>query len=78
MFTEAGRNEPSMEEVMNESTSFLAVEESRQASISSSGHYKITPLHKDNVDFETNNPEEARLRYVKDNTKGAQCGDKFI
>ena len=70
VFTETGKNEPSMQEVMNESTSFLAAEESRQASVASSGHYKITPLHKDNVDFETNMPEEAMISYVQDNTKG--------
>ena len=59
-----------MEEVMKESTSFLVAEESRQASFSSSGHYKITPLHRDTLDFETETPREARLNYIQTGAQG--------
>merc|ERR1712126_382137 len=67
MFTETGRNQPSKEEVMKESTSFLVAEESRQASDTPSGHYKIAPLHRDDLDFEANTPIVARLSYVPSN-----------
>ena len=70
VFTDSRQNEPSMEEVMKESTSFLVAEESRQASFSSSGHYKITPLHRDTLDFETETPREARLNYIQTGAKG--------
>ena len=70
MFTETGRNQPSMEQVMKESTSFLVAEESRQASYTPSGHYKIAPLHRDNLDFEANTPQEATLSYVPSNKNG--------
>ena len=58
------------EEVMKESTSFLVAEESRQASYTPSGHYKIAPLHRDDLDFEANTPQEARLSYVPSNKNG--------
>ena len=70
MFSETGRNQPSKEQVMKESTSFLVAEETRQASYTPSGHYKIAPLHRDDLDFEANTPQEARLSYVPSNKNG--------
>jgi len=61
-----------MEEVMKKSTSFLVADESRQASFSPSGHYKITPLHRDTLDFETETPRKARLNYIQ---TGAQVSE---
>merc|ERR1712223_161548 len=51
---------------------FLVAEESRQASFSSSGHYKITPLHRDTLDFETETPREARLNYIQTGAKASE------
>ena len=50
-----------MDEVVKESTSFLVAEESKQLSFTSHGHYQISPLHRDDLDFETDIPKEATL-----------------
>jgi hypothetical protein len=75
VFTETGVNEPSMDEVVKESTSFLVAEESKQLSFTSPGHYKITPLHREDMDFERNIPNEATLSFVHDISQGTEHGE---
>ena len=72
VFTERGANEPSMDDVVKESTSFLVAEESKRLSLTSPGHYQITPLNRDDINFETDVPKQATLSYVQDVSPGSK------
>ena len=61
-----------MDEVVKESTSFLVAEESKQLSFTSPGHYKITPLHRDDTNLETHMPKEATISNVHDTSQGTE------
>ena len=72
IFTETGMNEPSAEEVVEESKSFLKSEEFKHVSFSNPEQHQLSTKteHRENVTSETNVSKCEKLSYIQEDIKG--------